>query len=440
MKDSEQKVTETVYTDIAQGQATEGARQSLLLRYPRLFGLLIAGIFILSTVFIHQRFLKRDPITFSSEISATTQKTFTDKITVEKGQTIGKILSSYGLSHNQINEILKASSLQKVDLKQLSTGQVLEVQYVMDASQAKVLNYLVAHLNYKSKLKIVRDSETNSFKASVIAVNLIKEFTKFSGKIKNSLMVSAIHAGVPIYSLIEATNACSYEVDFQRDIKDGDSFKVLVEKFTSKEDGSVFFGKTVFFALDLSGKQYKIYKFKPQNAQEEFFTDSYQSAKRGLLKTPVSVMRISGKFGMRRHPILGYSLMHRGIDFAAPHGTPIYSAGDGVIATMEKNSGLGNHIKIRHNGRLTTVYGHISRFAKALKKGARVKQGQIIAFVGATGRATGPHLHYEILVNGSHVDPLKFKLPSTTTLKGQDVVNFKSHKAHIDSLLGKELF
>ena len=444
MENLEEKRTE-FYSDATVAavkvDTIEEEKRSLFFKYSWSLGLVASLLFIFSSVFVYQKFLKRsDEIVFSRAITTKISRTVTEKITIEKGQTLGKILSSYGLSYQNINKILKAASSRKIDLTQLKPGQIFEVQYVKGEAESKTLKYLAANINYKAKLKIIKNQKTNEFEASIIPISLIKEFISFGGKIKNSLMVSAIHAGVPISNLIEATNACSYEVDFQRDIRDGDSFKVLLEKFTSKEDGATFFGKTVYFSLKLNNRKYKIYRFKPKKGQEEFFTGANQSAKRGLLKTPVPIVRITSRFGRRKHPILGYSLMHKGVDFGAPIGTSIYSAGDGTVLQVGRNKGLGNFVKIKHNSKLITVYGHISRFAKKLKKGLRVKQGQIIAFVGKTGRATGPHLHYEIRVRGRHVNPLKFKLPSMKILRGKDVEIFKKHKAHINSLLGNKLF
>jgi murein DD-endopeptidase MepM/ murein hydrolase activator NlpD len=441
MEDLEQKDTEELEVSLAEGYADPEVKQSLFLRHPKRFRLFLTCLFLVSFVLIYIKFLRpADMVTLPQTPVAIVPKDLVERIIIEKGQTIGKILASYGISYQDVNAILKAAALQKVDMVKLNPGQVIEIQHETDSSGSKVLSSLTTQLNATAKLQIARDQASNSFKAAIVTIELVKEFVPFGGKIKNSLMVSAIRSGVPIPSLIEATNACSYEIDFQREVKDGDSFKILVEKFTSKENGSVTFGKAVFFALKLKGKEYKLYKFKPQNAREEFFTDQFQSAKRGLLKTPVSASRISSGFGMRKHPILGYSLMHKGVDFAAPAGTAIYAAGDGVVLQMGRNLLSGNYLKIKHNAKLTTVYCHMSNFAKALKQGMRVQQGQVVAFVGATGRATGSHLHYEILVQGRHVDPMKFKLPSITTLKGLDAENFKVHKAHVDSLLGNALF
>lgn len=413
----------------------------LLYRYSKFLVLLITLLVIACSVIIHKRFVKHsDAITFSAEIKVNPTKVFTEKITIEKGKTIGKILSIYDISYQDINKILKAAASKGINLGHLKPEQTLELQYFKNELQPKTISYLNVSIDQQTNLKIIKDPKTDAFQASIVPLDVIKEIVPLYGKIKNSLMVAAIQEGVPISNLIEATNACSYEIDFQRDIKDGDSFKILLEKITSKEDGNVFFGKTLYFALELSGKKYKLYKFTPQGGQEAFFTEEYKSAKRGLLKTPLSVSRVSSKFGIRKHPILGYSLMHKGIDFAAPKGTAIYSAGTGTILDIGRNRGLGNYVKVKHNDQLSTVYGHISRFAKNLKKGERVKQGQIIAFVGATGRATGPHLHYEMLLRDRHIDPFKFKLPSTTTLKGEDVKNFEAHKTYVDSLLKDNLF
>ncbi|NRA73354.1 MAG: peptidoglycan DD-metalloendopeptidase family protein [Rickettsiales bacterium] len=401
-----------------------------------LFGFLTVSLFIFCSLFTYQKFFKvPDTIIFSREVKNTLPQTLTDKMTIKKGTTIGKILSSYGLSHEEIRNILKISALKKVNLEHLKPKQALKIQYTTDNSQKKILKYFTITTSKTSKLEITRDEKTNDFKASILPINLAREIITFENKIQSSLISSALRTGVPMQNLIEATNACSYEIDFQRDIRKGNSFKILVEKFTSPEDGSTFFGKTLYFSLNLKNKQYKIYKFKPQNGKEEFFTEKYQSAKRGLLKTPVPVFRISSKFGKRKHPILGYSVMHKGVDFAAPRNTPIYAAGDGVVSFIGRGTGYGKYIKIRHNNKLTTLYAHINKFTKKLKKGMRVKQGQTIASVGMTGRATGPHLHYEIHVNGRHVNPLRFKLPSMKVLKGNDIEAFKNHKSYINTLL-----
>lgn len=405
-----------------------------------LIGAVLVGLLCMM-VLIYQNFANKHLPKFPSAAQPapiTVDKITTDKISIEKGNVIGKILTSYNLSSSDINKLLKAALLQKINLELLKPGQILEVSHIKNSSNGQIaLKEISTKLDLHHKLKITRLENSNSYKAEIIPLQLSRDLIAMKGKIRNSLVVSAMHEGIPLANLLEATNACSYEVDFQRDIRDGDSFEILMEKFTSPEDSTPQFGKTLYFGLEMKGKAYKIYKFKPQNEEENFFTSEYQSARRGLLKTPVPAARISSTFSMRKHPILGYSMMHKGVDFAAPHGTPIYASGPGTIVDVGSNSGLGNYIKIRHGGDLSTLYAHASRFAKNIKAGMRVKQGQVIAFVGMTGRATGPHLHYGLMQGGRYIDPLKFKTPPHRVLKGPDKEALKNHMVYIDSLMKK---
>lgn len=400
--------------------------------------LCMASLIVMFAIVTYNKIIKiRRKPSFTPQVVAPKPEILTDKITIEKGKVIGKILAAYNLSNTEISKIVKAAATKKVTLTLLNPGQAIEVTYTKDAANQIALKTIAIKLGLHSKLNITKEENTGAYKAELQAIQLQKEFIPMKGKIRNNIVVSAMHEGVPIQNLLEATKACSYEIDFQREIKDGDSFEILLEKFTSPEDGSTFFGKTLYFGLNMRGKLYKIYKFKPKDDEEAFFTSEYQSARRGLLKTPVQMARISSKFSMRKHPILGYSMMHKGVDFAAPHGAPIYAAASGTIVALGFKGGLGNHVEIRHSKELSTIYGHASRFAKNLKVGMRVKQNQVIAFVGMTGQATGPHLHYGLRYNGNYIDPLKFKTPSSKTLKGQEKEAFKNYKTYVDGLVRK---
>ena len=189
-------------------------------------------------------------------------------------------------------------------------------------------------------------------------------------------------------------------------------------------------------ALSLSGETLDAFRFEPQDGEIEYFDRTGRSLRKFLLRTPVDGARLSSTFGMRRHPILGYSLMHKGIDFAAPSGTPIYAAGGGRVVAAGRNGGYGNYIRVRHSGEYSTAYAHLSRFAKGVKAGQRVRQGQVIGYVGTTGRSTGPHLHYEVLRNDQQINPLEIKQPPATQLAGADLERFNEEVARIDRLRG----
>jgi murein DD-endopeptidase MepM/ murein hydrolase activator NlpD len=228
----------------------------------------------------------------------------------------------------------------------------------------------------------------------------------------------------------------SFDVDFQRDIQPGDGFEVLYDAKLEADGSLAKAGDVRFAAMTLSGKRFELYAFTPKSGISDFFDTKGQSVRKTLMRTPIDGARLSSRFGMRKHPILGYTRMHRGTDFAAPTGTPIYAAGDGTVTVAGRKGAYGNYVRIRHNSTYDTAYAHMKGFAKGIRSGTRVRQGQIIGYVGTTGRSTGPHLHYEVLVNGKQINPSKIKLASGEQLKGDDLANFQDHRAEIDTLRG----
>jgi len=254
------------------------------------------------------------------------------------------------------------------------------------------------------------------------------------GTIENNLSSAAKDAGLPMPVLLEMIRIFSFDVDFQRELQPGDSFEVLYEALF-EEDGRLAKTESVLYAsLTLSGRRLDMYGFTPKSGADGFFDPEGQSVRKTLMRTPVDGARLSSRFGMRRHPIQGYSRMHQGIDFAAPRGTPIYAAGDGVIESAGRNGGYGKYVRIRHNSTYKTAYAHMSRIAKRARRGKRVRQGQVIGFVGSTGRSTGSHLHYEVLRQGRQVNPLKIKLPSGEKLEGKRLKSFHARREQIDAL------
>ena len=280
-------------------------------------------------------------------------------------------------------------------------------------------------------VKLTRNG-TGDFVAAAYDKPVIEENRRAAGIIDSSLFDAAREAGVPMPVVADLIKTFSFDVDFQRDIQDGDAFEVLYERMENEDGEFVKSGKILFASLTLSGKTIPVYYFE-RDGDGEYFTPNGEAIRKSLLRTPVDGARITSGFGMRMHPLLGYSKMHKGIDFGAPTGTPIYAAGSGTVVEIGKKGSYGNYIRIRHNGEYQTAYGHMSRFAKGLVKGEKVKQGQVIGYVGATGRATGPHLHYEIIIAGEQVNPAKVKTVASNKLAGKQLKAFQAQIAKIDA-------
>jgi len=248
-----------------------------------------------------------------------------------------------------------------------------------------------------------------------------------AGVIRTSLFEAASDAGVPMPVLSEMIGAFSYDVDFQRDLQPEDSFEVLYDRLYDEHGKAVGTGEIAYAAMTLSGKTLRLYRYLPAGARmAEFFTAAGESAKKALLRTPVDGARLSSGFGMRLHPILGYTKMHRGVDFAAPPGSPIMAASDGVVESAGASGAYGNLVLLKHEGGYETAYAHMSRIARGLRPGMRVRQGEVIGYVGATGRASGPHLHYEVRLQGEPMNPMSVKTGPGQPLSGADIARFQA--------------
>jgi murein DD-endopeptidase MepM/ murein hydrolase activator NlpD len=253
---------------------------------------------------------------------------------------------------------------------------------------------------------------------------LKKELTWASGVIHTSLAQATSTQGVPNSVLAEIVSAFSYDVDFQRDIQNNDFFEIMFEGLYDDKGWFVRNGKVMFASLTLSGVRMPIYRYKHSNGTTGFYNEKGESAQKALLRTPVDAARLSSRYGKRRHPILGYTKMHRGVDFSAEKGAPIKAAGNGVVVKAGRNGAYGRYMKIRHNSEYSTAYGHLSRYKKGIHSGKRVKQGEIIGYVGSTGRSTGSHLHFEIIRHGKMINPLSVKLPPETKLTSKEFKRF----------------
>ncbi|WP_342268408.1 M23 family metallopeptidase [Candidatus Tisiphia endosymbiont of Empis tessellata] len=363
-------------------------------------------------------------------------------ITVKKGDTLKAILLRQQIPNNEINQIVKLIKDKNIE-SSLKIGQQLVFDYEINiteqddedlASESRTLNKLTIAYDKVKSLEIIREGE--DFLARDVTKVFNKLLTKSSVVINSNFMSALKSLGLSSNSIIEMINSYSYQIDFQRQIKSGDTVTVITEKFVTEDGKFSHHGKVLYVSLNLSSKEYNIFRYSPNNAQNnhDFFSEDGKSVKRSLLRTPVKLVRVSSHYGNRHHPTLGYTKMHKGVDFAAPTGTPIYAAGNGVITEIGWKSGYGKFIQIKHSQNLSTAYAHASNFAKNLKLGSIVKQGQVIAYVGSTGRTTGPHLHYEVKIGGKNINPMHVKSTPGIELAGKQLAKFKQFKSNVKSL------
>tara|TARA_X000000368_G_scaffold385215_1_gene344347 strand:- start:1063 stop:2367 length:1305 start_codon:yes stop_codon:yes gene_type:complete len=347
---------------------------------------------------------------------------------VKKGETLNKILSLYKVPEKEIDEIIKILS-NSINLNNLKTNQVL--MFTVDQSGRKEIINLMFPVSRTKKIQLVKNSELKRFNKKEIITNLNKRVIFKEGKILQSLYKTAVDLKIKPNVIIEFARIYGFQIDFQRDIRKNDSFQIMYEVF--EDDGGKVFetGNIVFANLNLRGQNNALYYFDKKGS-EGHYDGNGKSVKKALMKTPINGARLSSSFGMRKHPIDGFNKMHRGTDFAAPEGTPIMASGDGIVTRAKWCGGGGNCVKIKHNNTYSTVYAHMKNFASGIRNGVRVKQGQIIGFVGSTGKSTGPHLHYEVIENGKKINSQKLKLPSGKILKGKNRTLFEVSKIKTD--------
>lgn len=348
---------------------------------------------------------------------------------VSSGDTLMGLLTNASVSADEAVGAIGA--LEAVfDPRHLQVGQQLTVVFEHEGRGSR-FSALELEPNVASRVVVSRNAE-GAFSATEVESELETRLSAAAGTIESSLYGATNAAGVPDQVLFNLIRVLSYKIDFQRDLQPGDAFEILYEQEFTKDGELARNGNVLYATLLLSGREVPIYRFEDEDGIVDYYSRDGESVRRLLMRTPIDGARISSRFGMRHHPVLGYGRMHRGIDFAAPTGTPIYAAGDGVIEIIGRQNGFGNYIRIRHSGGISTAYAHMSRFAKGLSKGDRVAQGEIIGYVGSTGLATGPHLHYEILRNGSQINPLDLDLPTGRKLEGSQLAAFRAQVEKID--------
>jgi len=346
---------------------------------------------------------------------------------IKNNDTIEKILKKFEVKNRDIKEISAQLKIKK--LANIYSGRKLSLIIKrLENGKNTVIN-LVYPINNTTSVEI-RKSQ-NNFEVKENILQLYKKEVVVKNVINNNLYSSAVESGVEPNIIVEFARIFGFEVDFQRDIRQGDWFEILYEKFEDDNNKVRDTGKIIYASMYVNGEEINLYNFKFKNV-EDFYDIKGKSITKSLMKTPINGARLSSSFGMRKHPILGYNKMHRGTDFAAPSGTPIMASGSGTITRARWCGGGGNCVKIKHNSTYETIYAHMKAFAKGIKEGRKVKQGQIIGFVGSTGLSTGPHLHYEVLVNGKKVNSQRLKLPSGKILSGEERNQFELDRIKID--------
>jgi len=352
-----------------------------------------------------------------------------------KGQSLAALLTGAGV-HARDAYDAAAALAGIVDLQRLQIGEKVAI-VLAGGRQAGAAGAL-------SGLRIEREDHTEvgvgrlvdgSFQAFERQARLTRSQTSVRGEIASSLYRDGVAAGAPAAVMLGVFRLFSYSLDLQRDIHPGDRFALLFDRYRNTDGRIVDHGAIHYAALRTGDRDMQFYRFEAEPGRVDYFDAEGNGVRRALLVTPVDSVRITSRFGNRIHPILGYSKMHRGVDFGAPTGAPIRAAGDGAVVAKGRKGAYGHYIRIRHRAGYQTAYAHLSRYARGLKKGKRVKQGEIVGYVGSTGRSTGPHLHYEVLFNGKQVNPLTLKLPSSKSLEGEALARFQARREEIDRML-----
>ena len=353
---------------------------------------------------------------------------------ISAGDTLANILEGYSIEKTEIDNIKKKLS-KKINLSKLNTNQ--KFHFTIDQSKNTIKEF-VFQISNKERVLLTRNLENENFEEEIVFTKLNKKIIYKENIILQSLYKSAIDQKIPASAIIEFARIYGFQVDFQRDIRKHDRFQIMYEVFIDENKKVIETGNIIFANLVLSGEDNSLYYFDKKGS-EGHYDKSGKSVQKALMKTPINGARLSSPFGMRKHPIDGFNKMHQGTDFAAPMGTPIMASGSGIIRKAGWCGGGGNCVVIKHNSTYQTIYAHMSKFASGIRSGVRVKQGQIIGFVGSTGKSTGPHLHYEVLINGKKVNSQTLKLPSGKILKGENRKVFETAKIKLDVLKSEKI-
>tara|TARA_Y100000590_G_scaffold222690_1_gene252019 strand:- start:2229 stop:3524 length:1296 start_codon:yes stop_codon:yes gene_type:complete len=369
--------------------------------------------------------------TFAKITSELEPRFITIDYKVKQGDTYESIINEINIPKKEKALFLKTIKKNK-NLKILKLNQ--SIFFKIDRKNIPRIIEFKIEISKKKEIFFSRKRIEDNFIYKIVQKNLDKIISYKEGIITTSLYDTAIKLKIKPNVIIDFARMYGFQVDFQRDIWKNDSFQIIYEEFKNEEGKVIETGDIIFANLNLQNKDLKLYKYEYEKNKVDYFDENGKSMRKTLMKTPINGARLSSSYGKRKHPILGFTKMHTGTDFAAPKGTPIMASGDGLVVRAKWCGGGGNCVKIKHNSVYQTVYAHMSKFAKGIKKGARVKQGQIIGYVGSTGLSTGPHLHYEVIENGKKINSQKLKLPSGKILKGNQRKLFEVNKIKIEVL------
>ena len=356
------------------------------------------------------------------------------KYVIKNNDSIEKILKKIDVRNKDVKII--STKLKQKKLSNIYAGRELNIVLKKLTNESYTVVNLIFPISNTSSIEVRKSNDEFIIKENILRLN--KREVVVKAVINNNLYSSAVKKGIEPNIIVEFARIFGFEVDFQRDIRKGDWFEIFYEKFEDDNNKVRDTGKIIYASMYVNGEEINLYNFKFKNENEEYFDIKGKSITKSLMKTPINGARLSSSFGMRKHPILGYNKMHRGTDFAAPSGTPIMASGSGTVTRARWCGGGGNCVKIKHNSTYETIYAHMKAFAKGIKEGKKVKQGQIIGYVGSTGMSTGPHLHYEVVVNGKKVNSQKLKLPSGKILKGAARKEFEIERIKIDLRLSEK--
>ena len=356
------------------------------------------------------------------------------KYVIKNNDSIEKILKKIDVRNEDIKII--STKLKQKKLSNIYAGRELNIVLKKLPNESHTVVNLIFPISNTSSIEVRKSNDEFIIKENILRLN--KREVVVKAVINNNLYSSAVKKGIEPNIIVEFARIFGFEVDFQRDIRKGDWFEIFYEKFEDDNNKVRDTGKIIYASMYVNGEEINLYNFKFKNENEEYFDIKGKSITKSLMKTPINGARLSSSFGMRKHPILGYNKMHRGTDFAAPSGTPIMASGSGTVTRARWCGGGGNCVKIKHNSTYETIYAHMKAFAKGIKEGKKVKQGQIIGYVGSTGMSTGPHLNYEVVLNGKKVNYQKLKLPSGKILKGEARKEFEIERIKIDVRLSEK--
>ena len=353
-------------------------------------------------------------------------------IKVVAGDSLQKILLKEKISKEEVNKIYqKIKGI--IDLKKIRQGQTITIVFRTKQNKPSI-SRITFQVDELSTAYIYYRNKTDDYEVRLNQKNLERVNFLAKGVIVNSLFASAQKIDVDAEVVVEFARIFGFEIDFQRDIRKNDEFQIFYERFEDDEGENFKNGNILFAYLKNSGREIKLYRYKDSKNNIGYFTPDGKSIEKALMKTPINGARLSSGYGMRKHPILGYNKLHQGTDFAARRGTPVMASGSGTVERASWFGAYGKYVRIRHNSTYKTAYAHLSKFGRNIKAGRKVKQGQIIGYVGSTGRSTGPHLHYEVLVNNKRINSQRLKLPSGKKLSQNEMENFNLEKQRIDQL------